>query len=252
LADYNLTKLVDTIWLPLPNNIRDSHSQKYDETSFNMEEMMMRSSLGVAKNIMSTVMPDTANTLGSVVSLAEHLAKRGNLTIDPNPLMTYAGSVPRTYTFDFLLYPTNALEAEYYKEVVAWLNYYSIVERAENNLFGELGIRTLSVRNCFTFEAVQIKNEKVKPLNFINTVMNCDRNKKGHKHGKGLIKSNFAGFFLTNTNLVLGGQDALQVYNDGAPKSGSLTLSFIERKPLWRSDWELAETNVKQSKSGFE
>jgi hypothetical protein len=231
LLDYTLGNSIDTLYLPMPNNIKSSQAQRYDETNFNLEERMMRSVVGTAKNMLSTVMPDTANTLGSIAVLAEHLAKRANITVDPNTLMTYGGSLPRHFTFDFILNPNSKAEADYYNEVIQWIKYYSVIERTTNNLYANLGIRTLSVKNCFTFEMMkQVLNPdnsigSTKLLN-INSLMNSSKE-----------LNNEGGFYLSNINLILGGQDSLQLYYDGSPKTAVLTMSFVERQPLWSSDW---------------
>jgi hypothetical protein len=229
VLDYTLGDSISDFYLPMPNSIRESISQKYDETNFNLEELMARGTIGAATNAIGSVSSDLATGIQSTMALAEHLAKRGNLTIDPNPLMTYSGSLPRTFTFDFILNPNSAEEASYYHNVVKRLKYYSTIERTENTFFGELAIRTLSMTKCFSFKCIQATNTEgsTRNLDFINILMNTY---------KGLNTN--TGFYLSNINLIVGGQDSLQIYYDGAPKTVHLSLSFVERAPLWDDSWK--------------
>jgi hypothetical protein len=229
LITYTLEDTKQPIYLPIPNTIVDSHSQKYDETTFNMEERMLRTGIGAMQALTSQVSSGVANTIPYIMSTAEHLMKRGNITIDPNNLMTYAGSIPRSFTFDFNLTPNSADEAEYFTNSINMLRNNSIAERNENKFFDELGIRTLSITKCFDFKMqTSAKNSEgnttVSDIDFMNEMMFCSNNPTG-------------GFFLSGIHLNIDGQDALQVYYDGTPKIIRLTLSFIERKPLYFDDW---------------
>lgn len=232
-VDEVLLDELDNIFLPLPNNIKESMSQKYEESIINLEERMARTAFAGAKKAVGMVSENMSGGMDSMLDLAEHLARRGNLSIDPNTLMVYGGSVPRTVSFDFILNPTSQEQSKYYNECVNKLKLYSLSQRRLNSFYGDIGIRTLSIPTCFIFKAI---NNKGNDLFAINSILNSTK----HRNQTG-------GFYLSNINLNIGGHDSLQLYWDGSAKSVTLTLSFVERQPLWKDDWKfiLEEYNSK-------
>lgn len=232
--DYTLDKAETTIFLPLPNNIRESYAQNFETSNINMEEKLLRTAIPIAKKAVGLLSSDVANGIDSTIERIQHIATRSNLSIDPNTLMVYGGSVPRHITMDFSLTPSDAHEAQYYSDIASSLRALSLATRYTTNFYDNLGIRTLRMNNCFTLKAVFKNGNSIKP---INKLINMDK----ISTGKGSTKTFIGGFYLSNVSLTIGGQDSLQLFYDGKAKNALLSLTFIERQPLWRTDWESIE-----------
>jgi hypothetical protein len=230
----NNSDYMDSIFLPIPNVLREVHHQMYEDSAYNMEDRFLRNgvkmiqegvkSLGDKGNAISDVM-------GETVEIFDHIARRANLSADPNNLLVYSGSAPRTYTFSFNIVPQNKKEAEYYSDAVKWLKFHSLGKREKlMDPFNLLPLNTLRQSSLFTFEFYS----KSLDNHHINTLFACDNT---------ITK----GFSLTNITSTLG-DDALLVYNDGSPKSITLSLTFTERKPLWYSELKEFYENKLESK----
>lgn len=230
VLNYTLENKLTTLTLPMPNTITDSYTQKYDESTYNAEQRLASTSIGVLQSMVGLVSTSVASTIPTIVDMTEHLMERGNLSVSPNNLMVYSGSVPRSFNMDFNLTVSNKPDAEFLNNTIFRLRYYSTAELADRKVYQGLGIRTLSVGNCFNFSFHSRTPDKGNPadIDFMNLLIYGNSNSE---------QNNKVAFYLSGINLIIDGNDAMQIYYDGTPKMLRLSLSFIERKPLYSADW---------------
>lgn len=222
------TKSFDSIYLPLPNVLREVHHQMYEDSAYNMEDRFLRNGVKVIQEGFKAL-GDKGNAIsdvmGSAVNLFDHISRRANLSADPNNLLTYAGSAPRTYTFSFNIVPQNYKEAQYYADATKWLKFYSLGKRETmiDPFNSKVTLNTIRQSTLFTFDFKA--NNSANSNHHLNTLFACDNT---------ITK----GFSLTNITSTVG-DDGLLLYNDGSPKAITLSLTFTERKPLWHSELEV-------------
>lgn len=231
IANLNNATSDESFFLPMPNILREVHHQMYEDSAYNMEDRMLRNGVDAIRGVVSQLGKygnSASNMFGNLIDMFDHVARRANITADPNNLLVYAGSAPRTYTFSFNLVPQNQKEALYYSDTIRLLKHHSLGKRETmlDPFNSSIKLNTIRQSKLFTIEFLTSKGTP--------TQASFDNN----YHLQTLFASDVTitkGLSLTNITSTIG-DDGLLLYADGSPKVISLSLTFTERKPLWADE----------------
>lgn len=226
------TSSQDVLYLPLPNVLREVHHQMYEDSFYNLEERLVRNGVKLTQETIRALAGSKggqiAEGLGSIVELADHMMRRANIASDPNNLLVYSGSAPRTHTFSFNIVPRNNKEALYYMQVIEKLKLYSLAKKEALADPFDNALTLNSIRQgylfAFKFVILEVKDDKKKFAKnaHLDTIFAGDDT---------ITK----GFALSNITSTIG-DDGLLLYADGSPKAITLSLTFTERKPMWHTE----------------
>lgn len=225
IGNLDNVKAQSQIYLPLPNVLREVHHQIYEDSSYNMEDRFLRNGVsGIREAIKmfgGSKGASISEGIGSLVEALDHTMKRANITADTNNVLTYGGSSPRSHTFSFNLVPQNELEAQYYKLAIAKLKLYSLSMRQSlaDPFNSKLAINVIRQSHLFTMSFLINEGGSFSDNKHLNTLFASDSTITN-------------GFSLTNVTSTIG-NGGLILFDGGAPKSITLSLTFTERKPLW-------------------
>jgi hypothetical protein len=247
LSDTVLTKdftkdvdLHKTLYFPFPEDITETTAQSFEKNTLNLEAQLAKGLIGKAINKASTIYGPSGVVLENIRDYVEHSLKRANILVDPNILMTYEGPVPRSFSLRFNIIPQNQKEAEMYLKNINELRNYSLALRKNVSISQDMknmGIKILEQDHVFAFEAkynTALSKENY-TFNYLNLLLGT---------GKDMITHNNGGFYIENLSITNGSQ-AISTFYDGMPKILNITIDFVERKPLWRKDWEAHRNKYK-------
>lgn len=223
----------ESVLFPFPEEINEDYHQSYEANTLNLEMQLAKFGLAKAQARVGKVSGGAAAVIEDIKGYVESTAKRSNILIDPNTLMTYRGSVPRTFSLRFKIVPQNKTEMNMYLNSFKILRNYSLaVQKTLNVIPGadNIGIKYLQQNKIFSFEAnYDSETSKISSsYNYINLLMGT---------GPTMVTADSGGFNLESTSINTG-TAAFTTFYDGSPKELDITLVFKERKPLWSRDWE--------------
>jgi hypothetical protein len=239
----DFSKSVDlhkTLYFPFPEDITETTAQSFEKNTLNLEAQFANGLIGKAINKVSNVYGPAGTVLEGIRDYVEHSLKRANMLVDPNVLMTYEGPVPRSFKLRFNIMPQNQKEAEMYLNSINELRNYSLALRKNINISQDMknmGIKILEQNHVFAFEAIynSALSKENYTFNYLNLLLGT---------GKDMITHNNGGFYIENLEIA-SGNNALSTFYDGMPKILNITIDFVERKPLWRKDWEAHRNKYK-------
>ena len=246
-GDYisNLGAPTEVLTLPLPNVLREVHHQLYEDSSYNLEDRMMKGGFNVLQKGMSKISNGkTDGFMESMGELTQHLMRRSNMNVDPNNIMVYDGSAPRNYTFSFNIVPQNLKEAQYYTQIIEKLKLYSAAKREQLHTSN-------SADDKSNFDYILVRQGYLFSFNFIRSERNAngDISSTKNKHLDTIFANDQSitkGFSLTNVTSTIG-DNGLVLYDDGTPKVITLSLTFTERKPIWYDELDkYYQSKIKQ------
>lgn len=201
----------ESFYFPLPNSIEESYEQSYEIQEINL--------LDSAKNIAKEI---GGATIRSAISIAEQAVLRSGVQEDQNVLSTYKSSVPREFNFSWTITPNNRKEYDAYVSQITTLADWAKAKSDPIMLVGDiLPMNYLSIKFLFCFEIVSLKN-KSKPL--ISSLLNSSRN-------------DIEGYFIQKIGVKYP-DNMLFLKHDGMLPQIQLDISLIERRALYRIDWE--------------
>lgn len=201
----------ESFYFPLPNSIEESYEQSYEIQEINL--------LDSAKNIAKEI---GGATIRSAISIAEQAVLRSGVQEDQNVLSTYKSSVPREFNFSWTITPNNRKEYDAYVSQITTLADWAKAKSDPIMLVGDiLPMNYLSIKFLFCFEIVSLKN-KSKPL--ISSLLNSSRN-------------DIEGYFIQKIGVKYP-DNMLFLKHDGMLPQIQLNISLIERRALYRIDWE--------------
>ena len=238
------------IYLPLPNILSTALSHNYETDEMNTADKILTSSGYLMNTLLSPfkVGPNAKtgkmskkgflmNKFVSSASAAPNAAKkllnfyteqskRSNAPLDTNIITTYRGTKLRQFSFPIHIIPYSQEHAKKIIEGLLWIKYYMTGQKTAGNMI-------IKQDNCFEVSFYNVENSasKFEPNEELNTLMGLGEN----------IYLN-----LTGLSVTYGADGALMMYKDGMPKSITITLNFVERKPLY--DEPTTTSNNKQKK----
>jgi len=196
-------KTVYGIALPLPNELSDNQSHKW-ETS---EGAVASIASGLADSISKiggTRVPEGMKNLFSSFGGAQTMSRSlGQITsatgirkpiVDPGYFQDYKGSDPRTFTFSWDLIPANASEADTIMTILYNLKKFTLPK----------SIGGLALLSPYMFDII-IGNDRISAVVNMNNVI------------------------CTNMNVNYAADGGLQFLPDGVPKYIKLEMTFAER-----------------------
>lgn len=140
---------------------------------------------------------------------ALNIASRMNFTFNSNPVTTYDRTECRKLSFTFLLMPNNAKDAQHILDTIKLLNFFCAGERIKTNK---------ALRMPYIFSLL-FTNPELESLIHFNTTPG---------------KPTF--WFLNNISVSLGGEGTINMFDDTCPKRFEISLTFLERKPLYGNE----------------
>lgn len=208
-------KPIAIFYFPYPNStFRESFKQAYEENDFNLEETFLNAGLNAVKgNSVTNFIAD------DLVKISKEAFARAGALVDPNTLNIYKTSLPREISVGWKIIPQNAKQFQFYLEQIERLRNMS---KAKREAIGSdsIALRYINIKYTFNIEIVGKYGDTLS-----NILLCCD---------KPIVKE---GLFLTTFHTNISPQ-GYQTRHDGSPVSFTLDLTFVERKPLWRADWE--------------
>lgn len=230
-ADPNITAKVN-ILLPIPSQLSDSNSTKYGESTLNS---FAAATLGSILDIQDSANPNQffgkiGSNLSSLVSLANDDRMKqlvsiftatqainaigGNLSVDqlfarstgsiinPNMELLFSGPSLRNFKFQFKMAPREQKEAEECK---------NIIRRFKQHMSPKGGDYFITTPNVFKI-SYQGKSKE-----YLNRFKICA---------------------LTDMSVNYTGEGNYATYDDGAPVSMIMDLSFTEMSPIYAEDYK--------------
>ena len=159
------------------------------------------------------------------------MASRNGSVFNPNLISVYTGTDLRAFQFSFSCVIENRKDWVNYMEMYNSLKYISAGVLAGSN---SAYINTPSAVSFRFFKYNQgDTGTRVKDYDYIfrsNTYQKEDPSRKSSLR-------NYSLFFIKKVESDLG-NDAMNVYFDGAPKIASIKISIEERKPRYDKDWK--------------
>lgn len=200
---------VASFFFPYPNSMfRESIRQDFEQNDFNLQG-----------TILESTMKQVGNLGQNLYETAKKMYARSGGLIDPFTLNVYKTSLPRTIDLGWKIIPESQKQFVYYLSQIEKLRNMSKAKRESIN-GKQVGISYINIKYVFNIEVIG---------KFGNTLANellcCD---------KPISKE---GFFISNFRTTIT-PNGYQTRIDGTPTDFILDISFIERKPLWRADWE--------------
>jgi hypothetical protein len=243
-----------TIFLPMPNQIKDDNSVKYAESELNsiagaalggITNMMdagkalnpnqiinelKKSGEGFFKNTSEAVgglagaqgfvtrrlAAGAVNILGANINAGQILARGTGELLNPNTEVLFNGVVLRNFGFSFKMSPRNDIEAEQIKEIIRTFKFHSAAK---------LGSRQEGIKDLETF----IRTPDIFELRY----------KKGNQDHPFLHK--FKQCFLETVNINYTGDGVYSTFHDGTPVSMEMDLKFKEIEPIYDQDQKDAQ-----------
>ena len=227
-------KPLQTYFLPMPDSFQETYNQDFQVSEYDMDNFLISKGYGmIIDGIRGKNGGNMANSIQDIVGLTEHLGRRGNLTINPNTMSIYTGSSPRTFSLSFKMIPTSLAQANELITQLQDIRIQSMGKVTRHTVESKLAITVSFIQSSHVFTFEFYDSEKPDGANnYMNYMVNTGTNTDG--------------FFLTDMHIDIGNQgDGIQFFNDNStgtfkmiPKYISFELSFQERKPLYRSDWD--------------
>jgi hypothetical protein len=233
------------ILLPMPSSINDTNQVSYSDDSLdaitaalaggvnkaisttlfdtsgklqldkvlgNIQQYLIRPALGNSEMIRNLILTSLAGQAASLagtgnLSLNQALARSSGQIINPNVELLFNGPTIRNFRFSFKMTPRNDKEANQIRAIIRSLKtHMSPRDNAANeNIF-------LSAPNIFEL-----------------------RYKSGS--GNNLYLNRFKRCVLENMSVNYTGENVYATYEDGAPVSTVMDLTFKELEPIYASDY---------------
>lgn len=245
--------ILSDIYLPLPDSINDSYSQSFQVSEYDFDNAIMGYGLNkVLEGFRNHKNANVSNTIEDILSATAQLGTRSNMSINPNTLHVYTGSLPRSFDFNFKFVPRSLTEANDIINAIEKLRNYSLGTKKSLVVDSTLKINLdiIKTEHCFSISYHKRRNDAtgytgtddLEELTYLKDLMFTG------------VEAPSNGFFLTDIQVDLGNQgDGIQLFEktEGAklkliPKVISVDLKFTERKPLYRGDWKAHIDNVFQ------
>lgn len=198
----NKTAPVFQIHLPITSLPNDSLQHSYSTNEVSTGEFVnARMPLMLARTFKST--KPIVDVLESNLNRMINIASRKNFTFNTNPVTAFNNTEPRQITFNFILIPNNESEATKIFDTIKILQYLSAGVR--------MGLKNtvLKMPYIFKFDFNNVEISEI--INFVT---------------EGL-------WFITNVSVHLGTEGTINMFTDGHPKKIQLSVTFLERKPLY-------------------
>jgi hypothetical protein len=169
---------------------------------------------GLIRNLILTNLAGQAASLAGQgnLSIDQALARSSGQIINPNVELLFNGPTIRNFRFSFKMTPRNRNEANQIRAIIRSLKKHMSPQDAENNLF-------LSAPNIFEL-----------------------RYKNGT--GNNLYLNRFKQCVLENMSVNYTGENVYATYEDGAPVSTVMDLTFKELEPIYASDYDSGEGKI--------
>ncbi len=145
-------KTIYGITLPLPNELTDSQSHKWETTE------------GFVGKMGKTLM-DKGGVNSIIGELSSSLGSRKPM-VDPGYFQDYNGTEPRTFSFSWDLIPDNSIDAESINAIIYNLKKFTLPTSTINGI---------SLLSPFVFD-IEIKNKKINNLMNMNNVVCTEMN----------------------------------------------------------------------------
>lgn len=194
----NLTT-VRTVWglaLPLPNELSDSQSHKWDTTE-GVVSKIGNQILDFGSGKLTKGKASGSSTMQALGELASVAGARKPM-IDPGYFQDYNGTEPRSFSFSWDLIPNNATDSESIQDIIYNLKKFTLPTSTINGI---------SLLSPYVFD-IEMGNEKINQLMNINNVV------------------------CTEMTVNYAAEGALQFFRDGTPKYIKLDMSFMERSTI--------------------
>ena len=241
---------LDTILLPMPNEIKDSNAVGYETSDLNS---IAGAALGGIENIMKTgtknlsEIPDAlkeeagnllknasnavgglsgaqgfitrrlaagaVNILGANISAGQILARGAGELLNPNTEVLFNGVKLRQFQFSFKMIPRSESEGQEIKKIIRAFKYHSAAK---------LGSAQPGITDLETF----IRTPHIFELRY----------RKGGGEHPYLHK--FKQCFLETVDVSYTGEAGYATYDDGTPTSINMSLRFLEIEPIYDKDQE--------------
>ena len=220
--------LLGNIILPVPAQLQDSNNANWGQSNMNFMEA---GGINAAKNVMGGNMEGTGNEIknlvnqlkdnplvkdyfaaqavsavGGNVSAADVLARGSGQVLNPNMELLFKGPTIRNFSFTFKFTPRFQKEAQTVR---------TIIKAFKRNMAPE-GSGAAMIKTPKVFEIQYLG----KAADYLNRIKLC------------ALKS-------CNVNYTADGTWA--TYNDGAPVSMTMALSFTELTPVYNEDYKAYE-----------
>lgn len=240
------------ILLPMPSSINDTNQVSYSDDSLdaitatlagavgstiqtplfdtsgklqldkvlgNIQQYLIRPALGNSELIRNLILTSLAGQAASLagtgnLSLNQALARSSGQIINPNVELLFNGPTIRNFRFSFKMTPRNRDEANQIRAIIRSLKkHMSPRDNAANeNIF-------LSAPNIF-----ELRYKKGKGNNeYLNRFKRC---------------------VLENMSVNYTGENVYATYDDGAPISTIMDLTFKELEPIYASDYNTGEGQI--------
>lgn len=203
----NRSQSIGSFFLPAPNQITEKISHTYNDNSLSVENVLTKGIVGAFTS---------GTRLEGTIGFVEQQLSRNTMFLDPKIVNTYEKTSPREYGLMFVLMPKDKVEAQAYVDIITCLK--DISKAQEKKMLGFLPY--LQQDHVVSFEFAGTLHEN----NFINKLILCDA-------------SNTNGFFISGIESNIQSSGFNLMFNDGMPKMITLTISLVERKPLYYNFW---------------
>lgn len=196
-----------------------SGNLQLDKVLGNIQQYLIRPTLGNSELIRNLILTSLAGQAASLagtgnLSLNQALARSSGQIINPNVELLFNGPTIRNFRFSFKMTPRNKNEANQIRAIIKSLKKHMSPRdnAAEDNIF-------LSAPNIFEL-----------------------RYKKGQGNNEYLNR--FKRCVLENMSVNYTGENVYATYDDGAPVSTIMDLTFKELEPIYASDYDTAEGQI--------
>lgn len=200
------------VWtLPLPNQISSNMSHNYTEDEMDPIDKLQSLKGFQALKIASGASQKMVDIAISTMREGVKMAKRSNATIDTNVLTIFTGTNCRQFTLDFTLI---ALNEQHANEIV------SAILALKVNMSGYRDSAQLVIVQDNIF-SIGFIDDDANSVRYIEELLMLDHN----------VDLN-----LTDINITYGADGAMTLFRNGLPKVITMSLSFVERKPIYFND----------------
>lgn len=222
-------KLESTITLYMPDTVLNQDTHDYQPISINAAAG--RAGLYTAGN--PTALGGTGSPLGKTEMLFELAGRAGifgsrateaalaglGYALNPMLEMTYGGSQPRKFMFQFRFSPRNKQEAEEVLKIIKTFRFHSYSSNAgapDDPVSIDSGTRYLIPPDHFEIQFMRMRNNKLEENLAMPRITTCML---------ASVNTNYAAML-----------DSFTTFQDGTPVSISLDLEFIESAILTQND----------------
>ena len=188
-----------------------------DKVLSNIQQYLIRPALGNSDLIRNLILTNLAGQAASLagqgnLTIDQALARSSGQIINPNVELIFNGPTIRNFRFSFKMTPRNKNEANQIRAIIRSLKKHLSPQDSEDKLF-------LNAPNIFE---LRYKNGSTQDKNnpYLNRFKQC---------------------VLENMSVNYTGENVYATYEDGAPVSTIMDLTFKELEPIYASDYNSGE-----------